>query len=265
MSHALRRLRDHFSDDLVIHGAGEAHLTPLGQALRPEVRRIMREVEGAFNYSIAFDPLTTTETITIAANDTNEQMLLGPVVRSLSTLAPGLRVNVMPLDIEQPARSLELGADLLLLSGDMAIDGLETMPILTDRASCLVWNRHPEFQDCLALPRRSTGRRAISWRVERRRRPSRSTRTASTSCARGASACAPHPGDPARDPDRQRSGRHGKCLGVSELCVDHAAPGVGGALCAPRYRAGRAVAAQPSRPDARLVRSPSEGLFRATL
>ncbi|WP_322539708.1 LysR family transcriptional regulator [Sphingomonas sanguinis] len=151
MSHALRRLRDHFSDDLVIHGAGEAHLTPLGQALRPEVRRIMREVEGAFNYSIAFDPLTTTETITIAANDTNEQMLLGPVLRSLSTLAPGLQVNVMPLDIERPARSLELGADLLLLSGDMAVEGLETMPILTDRVSCLVWDRHPEFQDRLGV------------------------------------------------------------------------------------------------------------------
>jgi len=151
MSHALRRLRDHFGDDLVVHAGGEPHLTPLAHALRPEVRRIMREVEGAFNYSIAFDPLTTTETITIAADDANEQMLLGPVLRSFATLAPGLQVNVIPLDIERPDRSLDQGADLLLLPEHMALDGLETMPMLTVWPSCLVWDRHPEFQNCIHI------------------------------------------------------------------------------------------------------------------
>lgn len=151
MSHALRRLRDHFRDDLVIHAGGEQHLTPLGLALRPEVRRILREAEGAFSYAIAFDPLTATDTITIAASESTEQMLLGPVLRELSTAAPGLRASLIPLDIEQPQRSLDRGADLLLLPQDAAIDRLETMPILTDRVSCMIWDRHPELHDCVAL------------------------------------------------------------------------------------------------------------------
>lgn len=151
MSHALRRLRTHFRDDLMVHSGGESHLSMLGRALRPEVRRIMREVEGAFNYSIAFDPGTTRETITIAATETCEQMLLGPILRSLFNQAPGLRVNVIPLDIEQPQRSLDSGADLLLLSEDMAVAELETMPVLTDWVACLVSTLHPDFKDCVDI------------------------------------------------------------------------------------------------------------------
>lgn len=148
MSHALRRLRDHFGDDLVTHSGGDQHLTPLGMALRAEVRRVMQEVEGTFNYVLDFDPLTATHTITIAAPEAIEQMLLGPVTRGLSTDAPGLSVRMITLDMEVPQRSLDQGADLLLLPEESAIDRLETLPILTDHASCMVWNGHTELGDC---------------------------------------------------------------------------------------------------------------------
>lgn len=65
MSHALRRLRDYFGDDLVTYMGGGQHPTPLGLALRAEVRRVLREVEGALNLSLTFDPLTTTQTLTL--------------------------------------------------------------------------------------------------------------------------------------------------------------------------------------------------------
>ncbi|MBU0792577.1 MAG: LysR family transcriptional regulator [Alphaproteobacteria bacterium] len=145
MSHALRRLRDHFGDDLVTHSSGDQYLTPLGMALRTEVRRVMQEVEGTFNYALEFDPLTAAQTITIATPEAIEQMLLGPVLRDLSNEAPGLSVRMVPLDMEVPQRALDQGADLLLLSEDSAIDGLEILPILTDHASCMVWSGHPEF------------------------------------------------------------------------------------------------------------------------
>lgn len=151
MSHALRRLRDHFSDDLVTHSGGDQHLTPLGMALRGEVRRVMREVEGTFNYALDFDPLTAAQSITIAAPESIEQMLLGPVLRGLSTDAPAFSVRITPLDGEIPQRSLDQGADLLLLPAELAIDRLETLPILTDHASCMVWDGHPELGNCYEI------------------------------------------------------------------------------------------------------------------
>ncbi|SLJ88962.1 DNA-binding transcriptional regulator, LysR family [Novosphingobium mathurense] len=145
MSHALRRLRDHFGDDLVAHSGGEQHLTPLGMALRTEVRRVMREVEGTFNYALDFDPLAARQTITVAAPEAIEQMLMGPVLRGLSTDAPGLAVSMVPVDMADPERSLDEGADLLLLPEEAAIDRLETLAILNDHASCMVWDGHPEL------------------------------------------------------------------------------------------------------------------------
>lgn len=151
MSHALRRLRDHFGDDLVTHSGGDQHLTPLGMALRAEVRRVMREVEGTFNYALDFDPLTAAQTITIAAPEAIEQMLLGHVLRGLATNAPGLSVRMIPLDLEVPQRSLDQGADLLLLPEESAIDRLETLPILIEHASCMVWDKHSAFGDCYEI------------------------------------------------------------------------------------------------------------------
>jgi DNA-binding transcriptional LysR family regulator len=145
MSHALRRLRNHFGDDLVTHSGGDQHLTPLGAALCAEVRRVLQEVECTFNYSLDFDPHSAKNTITIAAPEAIEQMLLGPVTRGLSIDASGLSVRLIPLDLEMPQRSFDQGADLVILPEESAVERHETMPILTDHASCMVWNGHSEF------------------------------------------------------------------------------------------------------------------------
>ncbi|WP_322963926.1 LysR family transcriptional regulator [Sphingomonas fuzhouensis] len=151
MSHALRRLREHFGDDLVIHLSGEQQLTPLGMALRAEVRRVLRDVDGTLNFALSFDPLTGTGTITVAASDVVEQMLLGPVLRGVLHAAPGLTVDVIPLDAGAPRQALDRGAELLLLPADMALKDLETLPILTDHVSCLIWNGHSELSDRLEI------------------------------------------------------------------------------------------------------------------
>lgn len=147
MSHALRRLRDHFNNDLVTYTGRGQHPTPLGLALRAEVRRVLREVEGTLSLSLAFDPLTTTQTITIATSETIEQMVLGPVLRALSTSAPGLTVDLIPIDVNAPQHSLDQGAELILVAEAAAIPGLESLPILTDHASCMIWNEHPDLSD----------------------------------------------------------------------------------------------------------------------
>ncbi len=147
MSHALRRLREHFGDDIVTHAGGDQQLTPLGLALRGEVRRVLRDVDGTLNLSLSFDPLTSTGTITVAASDVVEQMLLGPVIRRLLKAAPRLTINVVPLDADAPRRALDEGAELLLLPDDVALADLETLPILTDHVSCLIWTGHSELAD----------------------------------------------------------------------------------------------------------------------
>ncbi len=148
MSHALRRLREHFGDDLVTHAGGEQHLTPLGLALCGEVRRVLRDVDATFNFALSFDPLTSTDTIIVAATEAVEQMVLGPVLRRLSVSAPGMFVEMMALDPNEPEKAVEQGADLLLLPAEKAMTGPETLSIITDQAACMIWDQHPQLADC---------------------------------------------------------------------------------------------------------------------
>lgn len=145
MSHALRRLRDHFADDLVVYQGAQQHLTPLGLALRAMVRQALQEVHGAFDFSLQFDPQTSIESITIATSEAIEQMLLAPVLRNLSRDAPYVTVNLTPLGRNTPRQALEAGADLIVLPETGADARLETAQILSDRAACMVWSEHPEL------------------------------------------------------------------------------------------------------------------------
>nr|WP_277923847.1 LysR substrate-binding domain-containing protein [Sphingomonas hankookensis] len=145
MSHALRRLREHFTDDLVTYLNGEKQMTPLGLALRDEARRVMREIDGTFNFSLIFDPPTSSGTITVAAPDAIEQMLLGTVQRVLVNTAPNLTINVIPLDAADPRRAIDLGADLLVLPLDAALPELERVPIVDDDSSCMIWTEHSKL------------------------------------------------------------------------------------------------------------------------
>ena len=147
MSHALKRLREHFSDDLVTHTGATRNLTPLGLALRDEVRRVMQEVEGTFNFALDFDPATSTQTITIATPEEIEQMLLRPVIRQLASQAPGMSVKLLPLAAAQPHLVLDDGADLLMISENYADPQFETLHILNDHASCLVCADHAVLGD----------------------------------------------------------------------------------------------------------------------
>ncbi|MBA4750659.1 MAG: LysR family transcriptional regulator [Sphingopyxis sp.] len=143
MSHALRRLRAHFNDELVEHASGVQVLTTLGSALRPEIRRLMGELEGAFNFSLDFDPSNSTRSITIAASEAIEFLLLTRFQRRVSLEAPGLSLSILPLDILAPERSLEMGADVLLLPAFAAKASLETKPLLVETLACMVRADHP--------------------------------------------------------------------------------------------------------------------------
>jgi LysR family transcriptional regulator, nod-box dependent transcriptional activator len=145
MSHALRRLRDHFGDDLVAFAGGEKSFTALGEALRPEIRRLMREVEAAFNLEVTFDAATTTRTLTIATSEMIEHTIAAPLLRQLSRAAPGASFKVVPLDMTAPERSLELGADIILLQSHFASGQLETRRLTVDRLACMMRVDHPSL------------------------------------------------------------------------------------------------------------------------
>jgi LysR family transcriptional regulator, nod-box dependent transcriptional activator len=143
MSHALRRLREHFNDELVSYTAGRQNPTSLGDALRPEIRRVMREVEQAFGFSLEFDPATSSKEIVIAASETVEHTFLSTLLRELTLEAPDLVLNMLPLNLTAPDSALARGADIIILPEFAANPRLEKRLLYHETLACMVRADHP--------------------------------------------------------------------------------------------------------------------------
>ena len=143
MSLALKQLRNHFGDQLVEYTAGQRILSPLAEALRPNVRTTLRDADELLGFSIDFDPQTADRTISISASEIIEAAFLSNVVQHLSRIAPKLKFRLLPFDATDPTKALTRDADMILLPASMADDRFEKREIIIEQLMCMVWEGNP--------------------------------------------------------------------------------------------------------------------------
>lgn len=142
MSVKLRRLREHFEDELVLFG--ERHqLTALGEALQQRVSHLLREVDDTFNLTLRFDPATTRQTITVAAPEIIELMFISRLIPQLHEAAPHIHIRTVPFVHASVGQLFDAGADIAIVPETMADDRLSAQPLLSHRLTGLVWHNHP--------------------------------------------------------------------------------------------------------------------------
>jgi hypothetical protein len=69
MSGALRRLREHFENELLVRVGRQMELTPLARSLALPVREALLKAETALNTQPSFDPVTAKGTVRVAMSD----------------------------------------------------------------------------------------------------------------------------------------------------------------------------------------------------
>lgn len=108
MSGALRRLRDHFGDDLLVRAGRGMELTPLGQALATPVREALLKVQSALETQPRFDPASARNHFRIGMSDYSSLIFLPRLLQRLSHDAPHVAVEVEGLT-DRAYRALECG------------------------------------------------------------------------------------------------------------------------------------------------------------
>ncbi len=98
-SHALGRLRALFDDPLLVRSGRDMVCTPRAEQLRPEVRRLVEELEGLFQREKPFDPRTLVRRFHVGTTDHLELALLEPLSRILSEQAPRVVVHDYPVSL----------------------------------------------------------------------------------------------------------------------------------------------------------------------
>lgn len=96
MSNSLAKLRHLFDDPLLVRAAGGLALTPRAEQLIEPVRRILADVDRAFQPEQKFDPATAQFSFNLAANDAFEMTMLPLLAARLSREAPGIKFTVVP-------------------------------------------------------------------------------------------------------------------------------------------------------------------------
>lgn len=123
VSHALARLRTHFSDPLFERSAKGMIPTPLSKSLIEPIRGALQQFESTLNTDYNFDPDKAKRVFSIAVRDITEATALPKLMSQLSVEAPNIQlrsVRVPRRDIESTLMSgkVDLAADVLLPMGD---------------------------------------------------------------------------------------------------------------------------------------------------
>lgn len=94
VSHALRRLRALFGDELLMRSAGGMDLTARAIQLAEELRVVLGQIQSMVNQRGDFDPATSNRVFRLRVSDYVSSFLLGRLCRVMRTEAPGARLDV---------------------------------------------------------------------------------------------------------------------------------------------------------------------------
>ena len=148
----LARLRELFDDPLLLRSARGMLPTPRALELLGPVRQVLDEIDAIVQPRAAFDAASATYTFTLSASDYVEYTLLPQLVDYLERKAPGVRLEVRPLDLQSVAKQMESGdVDLCITGLQNAIAGLHVRPLYEEHIVSVVRRNHPAVGARLTL------------------------------------------------------------------------------------------------------------------
>jgi DNA-binding transcriptional LysR family regulator len=141
-SHALQRLRDVLRDPLLVRVGARMELTPRAQALRGPLAQALDQVRGLFVRD-DFDAARSERRFRLMMPDLAVELLVPPLMEKITTLAPNIRLDIVPwrgsaIMTAEFARTL----DLVISIGD-AFKGFHRQLLYKDADAVAVRRGHP--------------------------------------------------------------------------------------------------------------------------
>jgi DNA-binding transcriptional LysR family regulator len=152
MSAALAKLRDLFKDPLLVRTSQGMVLTRRATELGEPVAKMLREVEGLLQQSGTFDPATSHRTFRLQGTDYVESVLLAPLMTSVRSMAPSVKVVYRSPDPKRLAEDLDTGElDMGIGYIPSPVPHLRTQLVFRDRFVCLARRDHPAITANLTI------------------------------------------------------------------------------------------------------------------
>jgi DNA-binding transcriptional LysR family regulator len=151
MSLALRRLRDHFHDEILRKVGKTMVPTPLALSLVQPLQNVLIQIQSIVSSRDNFDPAKSNRKITMTGSDFTMDLLLKKVLPKLSRIAPGIRIDYVALSGSRDEEFMQGRIDLLVLPDVYAIEGHPSEPLLTAEFACVVWSKNALVRDSISF------------------------------------------------------------------------------------------------------------------
>ncbi len=143
MSNGLRRLRELFSDPLLVRTSGGMSPTERAEDLQPKIREVVASIQGVVQPEGQFDAASASRVFRISVSDYTESTLLPYMLRRMRLEAPDVTLDILtPSDVS--FQDLERGGvDLVINRFDVLPQSFHQRPIWRDGFSCLISSQNP--------------------------------------------------------------------------------------------------------------------------
>jgi DNA-binding transcriptional LysR family regulator len=142
-SHALKRLRDLFSDPLLVRVGSRMELTPRAIGLRDSLAETLDRVQ-TFLVADTFEPATSARRFSLMMQDHVAHLIVPALVKRVHSEAPGVGLRVLPWQSPGSVNGERLRSiDLLISCSELEIPGFQKEILFTDTEVTVVRKGHP--------------------------------------------------------------------------------------------------------------------------
>lgn len=149
-SRGLTKLRNILNDRILVRTTKGWELTPRAQSLEGSVAKILEDVKNIITPN-KFDPLTYSNTFTIATADHLAAIMLPKLVKSLAVSAPNINLSV-PVSSGDNVDLIAMGSAELALGHFPSLPGsFYSRALYNDDFVCIVRRNHPVLKNAMTL------------------------------------------------------------------------------------------------------------------
>jgi DNA-binding transcriptional LysR family regulator len=137
VSDQLRKLRDTLDDRLFVRTSNGVIPTPFAESLQLKVEHILESIEALLEPE-TFEPKTVTRTFTLSSTDLEQKVILPQLLRIIRLEAPGVKLSVRKLEIDQISNALLTGeVDLVISNPAFVPSNLPTLNLYPESYTCV--------------------------------------------------------------------------------------------------------------------------------
>jgi DNA-binding transcriptional LysR family regulator len=139
MSGALARLREYFSDPLLVPVGRSLMLTPLAEGLAEPVGRILHEIQDTISTRAQFDPAQSDRRFSVMASDYAFTAFMPQLFARIEREAPGVTLQLRQLSPNWHEELNRGHIDFLIVPERYALANHPSVPIFEDDFRCVAW------------------------------------------------------------------------------------------------------------------------------